>query len=64
MTQIHNNFGTYRLKLRTVRTEKPNPLEPEPKVVLLIEPYETGTECILKIKTGTEEFWNRPSTSV
>ena len=29
---------------RTVRTEKPNYLEPEPKVMLLEEPIETGTE--------------------
>ena len=37
---------------RTVRTEEPNYLEPEPIVAVLVEPVETGTENLLKI-------WNR-----
>ena len=38
-------------------------LKPELKVRFSLEPVGTGTECIIKIRTGTEEFWNRPSTN-
>ena len=51
-------------KSRTVRTAEPNSLKPEPKVIILVKPVGTGTECVLKIRTGTEEFWNRPSTNM
>ena len=37
--------------------------KPEPIVRLSVEPIGTGTEVKLKIRTGTEEFWNRPSTN-
>ena len=40
-------------KSKTVRTVKPNFLKPEPKRGYLLEPIETGTECCLKLKTGT-----------
>ena len=55
------NFGP---KIRIVRTVEPNPLKPEPKAGLLVEPVRTGTEIVLKIRTGTEEFWNRPSSTI
>ena len=51
-------------QVRTVRTEKPNHPKPEPYDRNLLEPIETGTESCLKFRTGTEEFWNRPSTNV
>ena len=31
--------------------------------MLLAEPVGTGTEYFLKLRTGTEEFWNRPSST-
>ena len=48
---------------RTDGIEKPNDLEPDPKAFILSESIETETECFLKFRTGTEEFWNRTSTS-
>ena len=50
-------------KSRTVRTEEPNLLKPEPKFRIQVKPVGTGTEYVLKIRTGTEEFGNRPSTT-
>ena len=44
--------------------EKPNNLEPDLKAFILLESIETETECFLKLRTGTEEFWNRTSTSI
>ena len=55
------NFGP---KIRIVLTVESNPLKPEPKAGLLVEPVRTGTEIVLKIRTGTEEFWNRPSSTI
>ena len=49
---------------RTDGIEKPNDLEPDPKAFILLESIETETECFLKLRTGTEEFWNRTSTSI
>ena len=48
---------------RTVRPEEPNPPKPEPKETILSKAIVTGTVSVAKFKTGTEEFWNRPSTS-
>ena len=36
--------------IRTVRTEEPNPLEPDLKPVVVVKLIKTGTECILKIQ--------------
>ena len=55
------NFGP---KIRIVRTVESNPLKPELKAGLLVELVRTGTEIVLKIRTGTEEFWNRPSSNI
>ena len=49
---------------RTDGTEKPNDLEPDSKAFILLESIETETECFLKLRTGTEEFWNRTSTNL
>ena len=60
---IYWNLDNFLPKSRTVRTAEPNSLKPEPKVIFLAKPVGTRTECVLKIRTGTEEFWNRPITS-
>ena len=49
---------------RTVRTEEPTTIEPEPNAIQLLEPVETGTVCFFKLRIGTGKFWNRPSTNV
>ena len=41
---------------RTVITVEPNSLEPEAKVKVLVEPVETGTECLQNFRTGTVKF--------
>ena len=51
-------------KIRIVRTVEPTPLKPEPTAGLLVEPVRTGTESVLKIRTETEEFWNRSSSNI
>ena len=48
---------------RTVRTEEPTTIEPEPNAIQLLEPVETGTVCFFKLRIGTGKFWNRPSTN-
>ena len=50
--------------IKTARTEEPDCVEPKPKVQFQVEPIRTGTECCLKFRTGTVEFWNRPSSIV
>ena len=56
-------MSNFRPKYRTVGTEKPNVLEPEPSSRFRSKPVETETKCCFKFRTGNEEFWNRPSTS-
>ena len=58
------NSKDFGPKIRIVTTVEPTPLKPEPKAGLLVEPVRTGTEIVLKIRTGTEEFWNRPSSRI
>ena len=56
-------FLIFISKIRTVRTEEPNLLKLEPIIRIQVKPVGTGTEYVLKIRTGTEEFRNRPSTT-
>ena len=58
-----NILALFSQNVRTVRTEEPNPLEPVTKFTFAMEPVRTGTVCCLKFRTGTEELWNRPSSS-
>ena len=51
------------LIIRTDGIEKPNDLEPDSKAFILLESIETETERFFKLRTGTEEFWNRTSTT-
>ena len=63
-SNIVNILALFSQNVRTVRTEEPNPLEPVTKFTFAMEPVRTGTECCLKFRTGTGEFWNRPSSNV
>ena len=62
--KLHQLLAYLALITRTDGTEKPNDLEPDSKAFILLESKETETECFLKLRTGTEEFWNRTSTTV
>ena len=60
--KLHQFLAYLALIIRTDGIEKPNDLEPDSKAFILLESIETETECFFKLRTGTEEFWNRTST--